>query len=275
MAYKKITDADLVGVGVIGLADTPQLSAQQMQEKFEETARTVIIPRFNKLVQDLNTDKESVYTKEETDSRIADKIIEAGAGDMVKKIYDTDGDGIVDNAEKLGGQLPSYYAKKTEVQTAQTAANNAQTAANSAQTTANNAMPKPTAITAGLDMDKLTETAAYVCTGSTTPANAPCGNGFWFVYRHSQYVKPVWYRVGTPGNNDHNIYVRTSTDVGSTWSEWRNVITDKGGDINSLIRYSGGANSVVQAAQYCFRNIYIANGDDTAATTGSIKMWRK
>lgn len=32
-----------------------------------------------------------------------------GVGDMLKSTYDTDNDGIVDNAEKLGGQLPSYY----------------------------------------------------------------------------------------------------------------------------------------------------------------------
>lgn len=36
-------------------------------------------------------------------------------GDMTKAIYDTNGDGVVDNAEKLGGQLPSYYAKAEDV----------------------------------------------------------------------------------------------------------------------------------------------------------------
>lgn len=30
-------------------------------------------------------------------------------GDMLKSIYDTDNDGIVDNAEALGGEPPSYY----------------------------------------------------------------------------------------------------------------------------------------------------------------------
>lgn len=40
-----------------------------------------------------------------------------GAGDMLKSVYDTDGDGIVDNAEKLGGQLPSYYAKASAIPT--------------------------------------------------------------------------------------------------------------------------------------------------------------
>ena len=34
---------------------------------------------------------------------------------MLAATYDTDGDGIVDDAEKLGGQLPSYYAKAADM----------------------------------------------------------------------------------------------------------------------------------------------------------------
>ncbi len=33
-----------------------------------------------------------------------------GAGDMKKSVYDADGDGVVDNARKLDGKAPSYYA---------------------------------------------------------------------------------------------------------------------------------------------------------------------
>ena len=50
---KKITEQDLQGKGVIGLPDTPGLSREQMQEKFEETARQVIVPAFNALVDEL------------------------------------------------------------------------------------------------------------------------------------------------------------------------------------------------------------------------------
>ena len=39
---------------------------------------------------------------------------------MRKEDYDTDGDGIVDNSEKLGGQLPAYYAKASDMTTANT-----------------------------------------------------------------------------------------------------------------------------------------------------------
>ncbi len=33
----------------------------------------------------------------------------SGAGDMLRTVYDLNGNGIVDNAERLGNQLPSYY----------------------------------------------------------------------------------------------------------------------------------------------------------------------
>ena len=39
----------------------------------------------------------------------------SGAGDMVRATYDADENGIVDDAERLGGQLPSYYAKASDL----------------------------------------------------------------------------------------------------------------------------------------------------------------
>lgn len=38
-----------------------------------------------------------------------------GAGDMLKSVYDIDGDGVVDNAAKLGGVAAADYAKKTDL----------------------------------------------------------------------------------------------------------------------------------------------------------------
>lgn len=55
MALKKIEQSDLVNKGVIGLPDTPALSTSDMQKKFEETARDVVIPHFNKLVDTLES----------------------------------------------------------------------------------------------------------------------------------------------------------------------------------------------------------------------------
>lgn len=36
-------------------------------------------------------------------------------GDMLKSTYDTNSDGIVNDSDKLGGQLPSYYAKESDL----------------------------------------------------------------------------------------------------------------------------------------------------------------
>lgn len=54
MAFTKITQEDLADKGVIGLADTPNLSTQAMQEKFDEIALDVIVPKFNNLVDELD-----------------------------------------------------------------------------------------------------------------------------------------------------------------------------------------------------------------------------
>ena len=45
-----------------------------------------------------------------TKKYVDDKVFETGAADMRKAVYDTDGNGIVDNAERLAGQLPSAFA---------------------------------------------------------------------------------------------------------------------------------------------------------------------
>lgn len=40
-----------------------------------------------------------------------------GAGDMRMAIYDTDGNGIVDDSDKLGGVAADQYALKTDITT--------------------------------------------------------------------------------------------------------------------------------------------------------------
>ena len=56
------------------------------------------------------TDAEGVHTV-----TINDGADGSGAGDMLAATYDTNGNGIVDDAEKLGGQAPSYYAKVSDI----------------------------------------------------------------------------------------------------------------------------------------------------------------
>ena len=122
MAFTKITDGDLQNKGVIGLPDTPGLSTSEMQAKFEQTAREVIVPKFNQLVDDLskpsaasqigangknrtvqghidnlenphNVTAEQVgaYTKGQTDKAISDRISQIGSADMTQAMYDPNG----------------------------------------------------------------------------------------------------------------------------------------------------------------------------------------
>lgn len=49
---------------------------------------------------------------------LAEQIGNAGGGDMTKAVYDTDNDGVVDNAKKLDGHPASYFATPETVTTA-------------------------------------------------------------------------------------------------------------------------------------------------------------
>ena len=71
---------------------------------------TVSVSKTGKVTTITIVDAEGTHT-----ATINDGVDGSGAGDMLKATYDVDGDGIVDDAEKLGGQLPDYYAKAADV----------------------------------------------------------------------------------------------------------------------------------------------------------------
>ena len=77
MYLKRITDRDIRGKGVVGMADTPNLSPEEMQRKVEEILRDVVIPTMNE-----NADK--TVSKED----LRKFSYEAGIGDMYAGYYD-------------------------------------------------------------------------------------------------------------------------------------------------------------------------------------------
>ena len=194
MSFTKINDTDYADKGVIGLADTPGLTTQAMQEKFDEIAIDVIIPKTNNLIDELeattasasvgavtptgltasanlqaiinalysilaicDTQKHTHSNKTTLDNltqtvldniteietlltgisnvvsvvngstsslpnckAIADYVQQMGGGDMTRAMYDSNNDGIVNqadlatNATKLNNQSASYYQKATD-----------------------------------------------------------------------------------------------------------------------------------------------------------------
>lgn len=136
MAFTKITPEELRDKGVIGLPDAPELNTTEMQEKFDEIALDVIVPHFNDLVDELDiehgdvseaieAEEDRAKEAEETlDGKIDDEIERATLAEgelsdaisaldtsyMKKSVYDSDGDGVVDNSEALDGHSASYFA---------------------------------------------------------------------------------------------------------------------------------------------------------------------
>ena len=54
MAFTKIEASDLTNKGVVGLPDEPGYSYTQMQEKLDELALEVIVPKFNEFSEELD-----------------------------------------------------------------------------------------------------------------------------------------------------------------------------------------------------------------------------
>ena len=82
MSYTKITQADLTGKGVIGLPDTPNLSTTDIQEKFDEIALDVIVPKFNDLSDELDNSGigDAIQSADITNMRLnADMAIEVSS----------------------------------------------------------------------------------------------------------------------------------------------------------------------------------------------------
>lgn len=75
-----------------------------------------LIPKSD-IVNDLNSTATDKPLSAAQGKALAEQIANAGGGDMLKSVYDTDGDGVVDNATKLDGHAASYFATPESVAT--------------------------------------------------------------------------------------------------------------------------------------------------------------
>ena len=112
-AYK-ISSADRIGKGVTGLPDTPGLSTADMQTRFDSLGN-LSIDKFNALVDAVGDTVINDDTKLPTMKAIVNYVIAMGGGDMLKSVYDTDDDGIVDNSEALEGYSAVYFKNQYSI----------------------------------------------------------------------------------------------------------------------------------------------------------------
>ena len=185
----KITVADLTGKGVTGMADTPNLTTAQMQQKLDELPKEVIVPKFNALCDDLDeTDFATLITSKSTNKMLYQRLNEYDqmevSPDNVNWSLIASGKEILDpsleadNAKKLGGQLPAYYQKTTDNALNTTAKkttgaiNEINTALGNVDTTANEAPPYSPSSTYALGKYVSHEKHIYECTTAIETAEA-------------------------------------------------------------------------------------------------------
>lgn len=104
----KITSADRVNKGVTGLPDTPGLSTGDMQTRLDSLGN-LAIDKFNAVVEAVGDVITNDPTKLPTMAAIVAYVVSMGGGDMTKAVYDTNDDGIVDNASALEGHASVYF----------------------------------------------------------------------------------------------------------------------------------------------------------------------
>lgn len=91
MAFTKITNADVANKGVIGLPDTPNMGTTEIQQKFDELALDVLMPKHNSLIDELEagTAGASIGVKDgETDTTLQARLDGIAAGGYTKSEAD-------------------------------------------------------------------------------------------------------------------------------------------------------------------------------------------
>lgn len=118
MAFKKIIDSDLINKGVTGLPDVPGLSTSEMQAKFDELSRDLVIPKINELVDGLNGEEVGQSSKIENPITKEKEVIQT----VVNAIYDivklnADDRHTHENKETLNKITETLYASITSLLT--------------------------------------------------------------------------------------------------------------------------------------------------------------
>ena len=147
MSFTNITEPALTVNNITALADRPALTAAQLKAKFDEaggdinTFLTALAGEINALISELETGTAAanigaanVWVEDTSAANIQAKlaalktymdelVIAAGAGDMMKSVYDTDNDGKVDSAadaDTVDGHSPEEFALEIAGRTAKT-----------------------------------------------------------------------------------------------------------------------------------------------------------
>lgn len=126
---EQLSNIDDTKIGVEGLPDIPNMSANNLKAKFDEIAKRFLAPLFNKHIAELEdktaaanigaengtvqselnskANAKDVYTREQTEAAINQKVVNIGAGDMAMAVYDPTGkrQDVYEYADSIGEAL--------------------------------------------------------------------------------------------------------------------------------------------------------------------------
>jgi hypothetical protein len=94
---------------------------------------------------------------------------------------------------------------------------------------------------ADTNLNSYVQSGCYYFDSNVTPLNIPVGTNGWLQViaeqplnegRGSGYVKQFWFRSGTVGDNDHQMYMRTANVGVTNWGSWVRLLVDK--DLNAI-----------------------------------------
>lgn len=114
----KITDSELYEYGVKSAPDTLKAEGETTTEDIKgifDRLPKLIAAKFNTFVEYVTG---NIYTKEQTHEYVTGYAFKLQHGGMNAAIYDSNGNGVVDNAEKLDGHGADYFAKAEHGHTA-------------------------------------------------------------------------------------------------------------------------------------------------------------
>lgn len=97
----KITSEEVNRLNVKSADDTYTGTNARDNKNIFDRLPEHIATKFNYLIDELAVLLDGMYTREQVDRAINEKVFQMGSGDMAQAVYDTNSNGVVDKAERL------------------------------------------------------------------------------------------------------------------------------------------------------------------------------
>lgn len=202
---------------------------------------------------------------------------------MAKAIYDTDGDGVVDNAAKLGGKTSGQltFGADQIITDESTDKRLPETLEEKMPKSEGNALIGGTDIPANSDLNSYTQPGNYCCyanAAAVTLVNCPASSAFILRVFASSVMGTWQYRwqelMPIEGSQNYSYLRRCgSSDGGITWNwdEWQTPMPKSGGTFTGNVYMHAGNRQGGNAV----RGIWVGNSNWKSVSTDEIQMIRK